>query len=72
MATTISSWLDKTIMARKGVAKGKAGETYAITEESQGKYHYVYGAYVDPILKVDPGSIVSAETHDCFRRGDQE
>jgi acetamidase/formamidase len=60
------SWLDETIMARKGVAKGKVGETYAITEESQGKYHYVYGAYVDPILKVDPGAVVSAETHDAF------
>jgi acetamidase/formamidase len=60
------SWFDETIMARKGVAKGKVGETYSITEESQGKYHYVYGAYVDPVLKVDPGSIVSAETHDAF------
>jgi acetamidase/formamidase len=60
------SWLDETIMARKGVAKGKAGETYSITEESQGKYHYVYGAYVDPVLTVDPGAVVSAETHDAF------
>ncbi|MGA1832804.1 acetamidase/formamidase family protein [Rhizobium wenxiniae] len=60
------SWFDETIMARKGVAKGKVGETYSITEESQGKYHYVYGAYVDPVLRVDPGSIVSAETHDAF------
>ncbi|MCJ8150843.1 acetamidase/formamidase family protein (plasmid) [Shinella sp. H4-D48] len=60
------SWLDETIMARKGVARGKAGETYSITEESQGKYHYVYGAFVDPVLTVDPGAVVSAETHDAF------
>lgn len=60
------TWLEESIMARKGVAKGKTGKTYAITEENQGKYHYVYGAYVDPVLKVDPGSIVSAETHDAF------
>jgi acetamidase/formamidase len=60
------SWLDETIMARKGVARGQAGETYSITEESQGKYHYVYGAYVDPVLTVDPGAVVSAETHDAF------
>ncbi len=60
------SWFNETIMARKGIAKGKAGKTYSITEESQGKYHYVYGAYVDPVLKVDPGSVVSAETHDAF------
>lgn len=60
------SWLDDTIMARKGVANGKASETYSLTEESQGKYHYVYGAYVDPVLTVDPGAVVSAETHDAF------
>lgn len=60
------SWLNETIMARKGVAKGKALESYSITEESQGKYHYVYGAYVEPVLRVDPGAVVSAETHDAF------
>jgi acetamidase/formamidase len=60
------SWLENSIMARKGLAKGKAGESYAITEESQGKYHYVYGPFATPVLKVDPGSVISAETHDAF------
>lgn len=60
------SWLDQSIMARKGMAKGKPGASYAITEESQGKYHYVYGPYVEPVLRVDPGSVISAETHDAF------
>jgi len=60
------SWFDDSIMARKGVAKGKAGKPHSITEASQGKYHYVYGAYVDPVLTVDPGAVVSAETHDAF------
>ncbi len=60
------SWLETSIMARKGLAKGQAGSTHAITEEVQGKYHYVYGPYVDPVLKVDPGAVVSAETHDAF------
>ena len=47
------SWLETSIMARKGLAKGKPGKTYSITEESQGQYHYVYGPYAKPVLKVD-------------------
>ena len=60
------SWLETSIMARRGLAKGKPGKTYSITEESQGQYHYVYGPYAKPVLKVDPGSVISAETHDAF------
>ncbi len=60
------SWLETSIMARKGLAKGRAGDTHAITEASQGTYHYVYGPYVEPVLTVDPGAVVSAETHDAF------
>jgi acetamidase/formamidase len=60
------SWLQTSIMAKKGLAKGKAGKSYTITEKKQGKYHYVYGPYAKPILKVDPGSVISAETHDAF------
>ena len=60
------SWLENSIMTQRGVAKGKPGQTYAITEESQGKYHYVYGPYVKPVLTVDPGAVISAETHDAF------
>ena len=60
------SWLETSIMARRGLAKGKPGKTYAITEESQGQYHYVYGPFAKPVLKVDPGSVISAETHDAF------
>src|ERR1700682_268504 len=60
------SWLETSIMARRGAAKGKPGKTYSITEESQGQYHYVYGPFAKPVLKVDPGSVISAETHDAF------
>ena len=49
------SWLETSIMARRGLAKGKSGTTYTITEESQGQYHYVYGPFAKPVLKVDPG-----------------
>jgi amidase len=48
------AWLETSIMARKGLAKGKPGKTYSITEESQGQYHYVYGPFAKPVLKVDP------------------
>jgi amidase len=61
------SWLETSIMARRGLANGKPGKTYSITEESQGEYHYVYGPYAKPVLKVDPGSVISAETHDAFQ-----
>lgn len=60
------SWFDESIMARKGVAKGQPGATHAITEAVQGKYHYTYSAFPEPVLKVDPGAVVSAETHDAF------
>jgi acetamidase/formamidase len=60
------SWLETSIMARKGIAGGKAGQSYTITEETQGKYHYVYGPYAEPVLRVDPGAVISAETHDAF------
>ena len=29
------SWLETSIMARRGLAKGKPGKTYSITEESR-------------------------------------
>ena len=32
----IMSWLETSIMARRGLAKGKPGKSYSITEQSQG------------------------------------
>lgn len=66
MPSPDTSWLAESIMARRGLAKGQPGQTYAITEASQGKYHYVYGPYAAPVLTVDPGAVISAETHDAF------
>lgn len=60
------SWLETSIMARKGVAKGKALSKHSITEAEQGKYHYVYGPYAKPVLTVDPGAVIAVETHDAF------
>ena len=60
------SWFEQSIMARKGVAGGKALSTHSITEDTQGSYPYVYGAFEKPVLTVDPGAVISAETHDAF------
>jgi amidase len=62
----MSSWLKKSYMARKGVARGKAGATHKLTVKKQGKYHYVYGPYAEPVLTIAPGDIVVAETQDAF------
>ena len=60
------SWLESSYMARKGVAKGKAGATHRLTEAAQGKYHFVYGPYAQPVLKIRPGDRVEVETLDAF------
>jgi amidase len=60
------SWFDASIMARKGMAKGKPGKSHSISIEDQGAFHYVYGPYVKPVLEVDPGAVVTVETHDAF------
>ena len=62
----MGDWLATSYMARKGVAKGKAGATHELTEARQGKYHYVYGPYAEPVLRIKPGDIVVAETQDAF------
>jgi amidase len=60
------SWIAQSYMARKGVAKGKSGSTHQLTEAKQGTYHYVYGPYAEPVLRIKPGDIVVAETKDAF------
>ncbi|MFC6487955.1 acetamidase/formamidase family protein [Nitratireductor sp. GCM10026969] len=60
------SWLETSILATRGEAAGKALSEHTITEAEQGTYHYVYGPYVDPVIEVDPGAVVTVETHDAF------
>ena len=62
----MTGWLDSSYMARKGVAQGKVGKSHELTVERQGKYHYVYGPYAAPVLTIDPGDVVVAETQDAF------
>lgn len=60
------SWFETSIMARKGEARGRPGAEHRMTEADQGRYHYVYGPYADPVLRVEPGAVVTVETHDAF------
>ncbi|MBK1657631.1 acetamidase/formamidase family protein [Paracraurococcus ruber] len=59
-------WIETSYMGRKGVARGRRGRTHALTEAVQGQYRYVYGPYADPVLRIVPGDVVAAETHDAF------
>jgi amidase len=60
------SWLETSRMVKRGVAQGKVTGSFEITEAAQGKYHYVYGPFAEPVLTVDPGAVISFETHDAF------
>jgi amidase len=60
------NWIDTSYMARKGVAAGKSGTTHQLTEAAQGTYHFVYGPYAKPVLRIKPGDLVVAETLDAF------
>jgi len=60
------SWLESSYMARRGVTKGRPGELHRLTEAAQGTYHYVYGPYAEPVLRIRPGDRVEVETIDAF------
>ena len=60
------SWITTSIMARKGVARGKLGAAHELSEGRQGQYHYVYGPYVQPVMRVSPGDTITVETIDAF------
>lgn len=60
------SWLTDSVMAKRGVAKGAAGARHALTEEAQGTFHYVYGPYSEPVMRIRPGDVVEVETLDAF------
>jgi acetamidase/formamidase len=66
MQENAMSWLETSIMARRGVAGGRAGAEHRLSEADQGRYHYVYGPYASPALTVKPGAVIAVETHDAF------
>ena len=60
------SWIETSFMARKGIAKGRPGAKHQLTEADQGSFHFVYGPYAEPVLRITPGDIVEVETLDAF------
>lgn len=60
------SWLETSIMARRGVAGGRAGAAHTLSVAEQGGFHYVYGPYASPVLTVQPGAVITVETLDAF------
>src|SRR5277367_2478171 len=64
--TIKESWLTSSIMAKRGVAKGAAGQRHELSIASQGAFHYVYGPYAKPVMTIEPGDVVVVETEDAF------
>jgi acetamidase/formamidase len=60
------SWLDTSIMRRRGMSGGHCAATHHLGEAQQGRYHYTIGPYSDPVLSVQPGDRVVVETRDAF------
>ena len=60
------TWLDTSIMHRRGVARGNVGRTHQLDEARQGTYHYTIGPYSQPVLSIAPGDRVVVETRDAF------
>lgn len=60
------SWLEDSYMARKGVARGEERARHHLSEADQGTYHYVYGPFAEPVMRIAPGDVVSVETLDAF------
>jgi amidase len=63
---TEAAWLETSIMAKRGLARGKPGKRHDLDIVTQGEFQYVYGRYAAPKLTIDPGDIVVVETEDAF------
>lgn len=59
-------WIGTSHMARRGVAAGREGARHTLSETAQGEFHYVYGPYSAPVLRIRPGDVVEVETLDAF------
>ena len=60
------SWLETSIMAKRGVARGKAGRATRSPTSSRASIHYVYGPYAEPVLDGRARRRRLGETHDAF------
>lgn len=39
------------------MAQAQAGASHFLSEAAQGKFHYVYGPYASPVLRIAPGDV---------------
>lgn len=60
------SWINNSIMGKRAVASGQAGAYHHLTEAGQGEFHYVYGPYSEPVMRIQAGDLVEVETLDAF------
>ena len=60
------TWLNDSIMRRRGLAQGRTPTLHHLTEAMQGKFHYTIGPYSDPVLQVQPGDRIVVDTRDAF------
>lgn len=63
---SLNDWVDGSVMALRGLAKGKVGATHELTEAKQETFHFTIGPYSEPVLTVQPGDRVVVETRDAF------
>ncbi len=66
MASVNADWLQSSLMAARGVGKGRKPDTHELTEAKQGRYHYTMGPYSEPVLHIKPGDRVVVQTRDAF------
>ena len=60
------TWLNDSIMRRRGLAQGRTPTLHHLTEAMQGTFHYTIGPYSDPVLQVQPGDRIVVDTRDAF------
>ena len=60
------SWLEQSYMARRGVARGKAGDRHSLTEAKQGDLPLRLRTVFQARHAHQPGDVVEVETLDAF------
>ena len=60
------SWVETSFMGKNGVSGVANGAKHKLSEVDQGEFHYVYGPYAKPVMRIAPGDTVEVETLDAF------
>ncbi|MEC5320780.1 acetamidase/formamidase family protein [Brenneria populi subsp. brevivirga] len=62
----MKTWLEESIMTKRGVGARRQPITHHLTEELQKEFHYTIGPYSTPVLTIEPGDRVIVDTRDAF------